>query len=318
LQQNKEASYNSLKNTLKKNFIILLQKYAKMLSGGGEYMQAWHQKNLLKADFPLDIFLADVEFPPHWHEQVELIYVLDEKLNIGLNNEIFTLKARDILIVGVGEVHYFLPQLQQSRRVIIQFETSLLDSFSNVMKDIRFIKPYFNSTEYDENVSLNAHKELEKHILDIVKENEIREEGYRIALKARLYDLIVTLIRHVPVDRYSPQEKNKQLNRLERLDQVFKYVEFNYCKEISLTEISNVANFSVYHFTRFFKETTGMTFGQYLNNFRVAKAVGYLKESIDPITEVVFKSGFNSIKTFNRVFKKLKGCSPTTFRKSNN
>ncbi|HEX3030350.1 MAG TPA: AraC family transcriptional regulator [Clostridia bacterium] len=281
-------------------------------------MQAWHQKNLLKSDFPLHIFTADVEFPPHWHEQIELIYVIDEKLSVGLNNEIYTLRARDILIVGVGEVHYFLPQHQQSRRVIIQFDTSLLEQFSILMKDIKIVKPFFSPTESKENMLFDAHEELEKHILEVIRENNEKKEAYRIAIKARICDLMVTLLRHVPVERYSLQEKNKQLIRLERIDQVFNYVEANFSKEITLTEISKVANFSPYHFTRFFKETTGMTFGQYLNSFRVAKAAGYLKETGDPITEVVFKSGFNSIKTFNRVFKNLKGCSPTAFRKSNN
>jgi AraC-like DNA-binding protein len=72
----------------------------------------------------------------------------------------------------------------------------------------------------------------------------------------------------------------------------------------------------MYHFTRFFKDTTGMTFWQYLNNYKVSKAVNLLINTSDSISEIAFNSGFNSIKTFNRVFKQVKGCSPSEFRKA--
>ena len=115
--------------------------------------------------------------------------------------------------------------------------------------------------------------------------------------------------------KYSPHEKSRKLGRLERLEQVFEYVDNNYDRPISLDQIARVANFSIYHFTRFFKETTGMTFGEYLNSYRIKKAEAYLEDAQNTITEIAFKSGFNSIKTFNRVFKHQKGCSPSEYRK---
>lgn len=136
-------------------------------------------------------------------------------------------------------------------------------------------------------------------------------------MKARLYDLAVILLRQVPMENYPPREKSRLLNRLERLKKVFAYVEENYNRSISLEEVAEEASFSVYYFTRFFKEATGMTFGQYLSFYRINIAEEYLLSYNDPITEVAFKAGFNSIKTFNRVFKKLKGCSPTEFREQN-
>lgn len=281
-------------------------------------MQAWHQKNLLEADFPFNLFITDIiEYPPHWHEEIEVIYVLDESLKIGLNNEIYTLRPRDIFLIGIGDVHYFLPQANKCKRIIIQFELAIFEQFTNIMRDMRFAQPLIAVREEQTGEEGTTHKAIENQILSLIKEYENKYEGYKMALKARLYDLGVILIRQIPMEKFSPQQKSKHINHLERLDQVFHYVETNYDKEIPLDEISNVANFSVYHFTRFFKETTGMTFVQYLNNFRVAKAVILLKNTMDPITEVVFKSGFNSVKTFNRVFKQIKGISPTQYRKSN-
>jgi AraC-like DNA-binding protein len=162
----------------------------------------------------------------------------------------------------------------------------------------------------------SVHKALEEQILWIIREYEERRDAYKIAMRARLFDILVILLREIPMQAYTPQEHSRNLNRLGRLDNVFKYVEENYTSEITLEKISSVANFSEFYFTRFFKEATGMTFGKYLNNFRVEKAVELLKSEDDPITEIVFKSGFGSIKTFNRVFRQIKSCSPTAYKKA--
>ncbi|NLY75929.1 MAG: AraC family transcriptional regulator [Firmicutes bacterium] len=275
-------------------------------------MEAWRQKNLTDDQSPFNLFITDVlEFPPHWHDEIEIIYVLEEELVIGLNSEIFHLKPRDIFLINSGEVHYFVTPPKKSRRIILQFELSLFQSLANFLRERKPVSPLipFESPEF------GAHRDLEKQLLAIVQEYSRKSPGYQLAIRARLYDLAVVILRQVPTEPYSSSDRNKHLKRLERLEQVFNYVEQNHHREITLTEIAKTANFSIYHFTRFFKETTGMTFTRYLNNYRINKAVKYLTETADPITEVAFKSGFESIKTFNRVFKQLKGCSPSAFKR---
>lgn len=281
-------------------------------------MEAWHQKNIPDSDFPFNLIETDVaEFPPHWHEQVEIVYVISETLKMGLNNEILTLYPRDILLIGLGDVHSFIQQPKKSRRIIIQFKLPILESYSSVLIDKQFVTPLLRgeSMSGDESGAA-AHECLEKLILEIYNEHDQKKEGYKIAIKARLLELLVVLLRKVPLVKYSTKDKNRQLNRLERLEQVFKYVEENFDREITLAEISRIASFSPYHFTRFFKEATGMTFVQYLNNLKICKAVYFLDTTENPITEIAYKSGFNSIKTFNRVFRQLKGCSPSSYQKS--
>jgi AraC-like DNA-binding protein len=248
---------------------------------------------------------------------VEVVYVLEGSLTIGVNNEVHTLNARDIILVSGGDVHYFLPQPNRVNRIILHFEMPFFESYATALKDKKFSRVLLKESDpIDDKSGVSIHKVLEKHILEILDEYKCKQQGYRLVLKARLFDILVTLLRNVPMESHSPHEKVRQLNRLERLDQVFSFVEQNHGRHIPLEEIASVANFSVYHFTRFFKETTGMTFGQYINNYRVAKAESYLLHTDDTVTEVVFKSGFGSIKTFNRVFKQIKGCSPSQYRKA--
>lgn len=277
-------------------------------------MEVFHQRNLVGEEFPFNLFITDIaEYPPHWHEEIEIVYVLDETLVIGLNNEIFTVNPRDIFLIGRGEVHFFITPPKKSKRIILQFELSMFETFAPMMRERKFTAPLIES----EGVNEPIHRDLERQILWIEEEYAQKAEGYHLAIKARLYDLMVILLRRIPMEKYSSLEQSKHLKRLERLEQVFQYVERNHNREITLEEVAQAANFSIYHFTRFFKEATGMTFIQYLNNYRITKAIKYLTNSTDdPITEVAFRSGFESIKTFNRVFRQLKGCSPSCYKKT--
>jgi len=275
-------------------------------------MEAWRQKNLTGGQFPFNLFITDIlEFPPHWHEEIEIIYVLEEELVIGLHNELHTIKPRDLFLINGGEIHFFVPPPKKSKRIILQFELSLFETAAPKIQSHKIITPLIRP----DHPSPTLHRDLEGQILQIQSEYSQKQTGFPLAIKARIYDLITIILRQVPLEPYSPVERNKHLKRLERLEQVFHYVAQNHTRGITLAEIAQAANFSVYHFTRFFKETTGMTFTQYLNNYRVNQAAKFLTDTSDPITEIAFKSGFESVKTFNRVFKQLKGCSPSAFKK---
>ena len=285
-------------------------------------MQGTFEKTVLESDFPFRLFLHDGygSVPHHWHEDIEIIYPVEGIVKVGIGNDLYHLKVRDILIIGPGEVHFFLKEMEPSSRAVIQFRMSIYDAFLSGSKDSRTIRPMFTHSKYL-TPGTEIHSLMEKQIQQLINENTAAKDGYKLIMKARLYDLAGILIRHLPKaeylaeTEYSAKAESHQIERLQKLDMVFQYVDKYYQSKISLQEISKVAGFSQYYFTKFFKENTGVTFVSYLNNFRITKAEWYLMEETDSITEVAYKSGFNSVKTFNRVFKQLKGCAPMEYRK---
>lgn len=277
-------------------------------------MQPWHQRNQLDTDFPLHLFLSyDLEFPPHWHEELEFIYVLEGEMQTGLGTEVHRLSTGDILVIGTGEVHYFLRSatLAKNKVLILQFPHSLFDTLSPAMDRSRFLKPHLAC--HAEHKAL--YSTMQNVLEGMMQEYAQKEAGYLLALKGYLYELLVLLVRQMPKEAYSDFEHRRQLSRLDRLEQVFRFVDANYCGDIPLKDAAAIANYSMYHFTRFFKEATGMTFARYLNQVRLRRAIQLLASTGDPVTEVAFRVGFNSIKTFNRLFKEQMGCAPTAYRK---
>ena len=108
----------------------------------------------------------------------------------------------------------------------------------------------------------------------------------------------------------------KQKEYIQRLNQLMDYVDHHYTDDLDLDEVSALTGFSKYHFARLFKQYTNMTFCDYLGQRRLQAAEELLKKPDLSITEVSLQSGFSSLSTFNRMFRKYKNCTPSEYRLS--
>lgn len=266
--------------------------------------------------FPYAIFTEEcVEFTKYWHEVLEIVYVLEGTLKIGLNNEVLTLEQGDLIFFGGGELHYYPLQDIYSKEAILIFDMSIFYPCQEITDFLKMFKPLFVKATYlPEFLDIEGYSSVVNLILKMLQDTIKMEEGFKIAIKSSIYNLILLLFRGNH-NLYKPEEKSKNLISVDRLEKVFQYIEKNYSQTITLHQIAKITNFSIYHFTRFFKRLTGMTFERYLNDFRVQRAVFLLLNKKDSITSIALESGFSSIISFNRTFKKLKGCSPTEYKK---
>lgn len=279
----------------------------------------WHEKSIVNPDFPFRLYVIEpTEWPIHWHEEIEVIHVLEGVLTVDLNNVLYHLEERDILLIGSGDIHWIVPQTRKSQIVGLQFGLPIFDAFSFDATSKRFVSPLLcHSRQLGSQRDRQVHRRIERLIRTMVHENETRDIGFRMAIRARLYDLMVILMRRIPMEEYSSKGKTKRLERLERLERVFHYIETHYMREITLEDAAREANISVYYFTRFFKEATGKTFGRYLMEYRVKKAQCALANTKAKITDVAFQVGFNNTPTFNRIFKEITGATPSEYKKAN-
>src|SRR5580658_2177261 len=92
------------------------------------------------------------------------------------------------------------------------------------------------------------------------------------------------------------------------------YINANHTEDLSLSAVAQAAHMSVFYFCKQFKKATGLSFTDYLNRVRIEKAKQQLLKPNTRVSEVAYEVGFQSLTHFNRVFKKLSGESPTTYR----
>jgi AraC-like DNA-binding protein len=99
-----------------------------------------------------------------------------------------------------------------------------------------------------------------------------------------------------------------------RLGNVLNFILENYYSEISVSQISKIAHLSNSQFSYFFKLHTNKTFVQFLNEVRIENACNALKDQEKPIETICYESGFNNVSYFVRLFKRLKGITPSKYR----
>ena len=92
-------------------------------------------------------------------------------------------------------------------------------------------------------------------------------------------------------------------------------VERRYTGHLTLEEVASEIGYSQFYFTRFFKRNTGKTFITFLNDYRIDKAKWLLINSALSVTEIISQVGFESNKTFYRLFKQSMAISPLAYRK---
>lgn len=102
-----------------------------------------------------------------------------------------------------------------------------------------------------------------------------------------------------------------------RIQSIYDYILRNYYRSLSLQEVAEHANLTIPAFCRYFKKHTGKTFVTFLNELRVHEACKRLAsgEGHQPIVNIAYECGFNSVTNFNRVFKNVMEKSPSAYKK---
>ncbi|MEM1098172.1 MAG: AraC family transcriptional regulator [Planctomycetota bacterium] len=145
-----------------------------------------------------------------------------------------------------------------------------------------------------------------------------RMSGMRSARRVPALLEILIALTESPVRRLNEQPANRGLRdkQRQRIDRACRFLNEHYLEPVALAEVAKVLGVSPPAASRLFRRALGCTVTQYLHELRVAHACRALTETEEAITQVAFDSGFGNLAHFNRVFRRLRGESPRTFRKA--
>ena len=87
-------------------------------------------------------------------------------------------------------------------------------------------------------------------------------------------------------------------------------------EKITIEDIANEVGLSQSHFMKYFKQYTGQSFVNYLNDYRLSRAGGFLRTTGDTVTEIAGRCGFDNLSYFNRLFRRKYGMTPKEYRES--
>ena len=248
--------------------------------------------------------MVDYSYGAHWHNEIEVTLVLEGMSKIGINARSQLLSAGEMAFCPSGSIHY-IESVGPSRVIILIFHPDILH---NILPGIHF------GTEFIKQDSLKNQKSLSimnEYIKCIYQEMTNQQAGYRAMGKGYLAILLTLLMRECPIP---PKSSNEDSHAIFLVQSAVSFIEENYTEEITLDGLAKQLCVSVSHLSRIFSRTTGYSFKQFLNDIRVQKARELIMSSNKQMIDIAFECGFNSMRTFNRVFKEATDCNPTEYR----
>ena len=254
------------------------------------------------------------EYALHWHPAVEMIIPLENGYTVIAGQKKYQLNPGDIFLIPGGELHHLIAP-STGKRLIYLFELEPLSRIKGYSYLTSFLsQPILINKEeyrpiYNEQASL-----ISLLCRDYFNSDSLRE----MMIYSHLLAFFVNYVRYrLSLDDSedgSPSDGARSRELAEKFHAVFEFLEEHYAEDITLEKAADVAGFPKFHFSRLFKQCSGYHFYDYVCYRRIKAAEALLLIPSNSITEVALLSGFSSLSTFNRTFKKLKGCTPSEYR----
>jgi AraC-like DNA-binding protein len=283
-----------------------------------------YKENEIRRDlpFPVDIFIRDnlknhVVVEPHWHDCIEILYMLEGNARQYVNDKHFEVQKEDIVILHEGDIHctYCAPG-EDVRILVVKFLPDVISGSYAKLFESRYILPFLqhSSPKIHHIRDISGYSPRFRNVLlGLYEEYMTKEPGYEIYIKGYIYQLIACLNRYnvVPVNSRAGSE-----DELQRMDKLFKYIEAHYSEKLDLTKAASLLNLSCAYFARQFRKVTGRTFKEYVDFVRICEVEKLILTQGMNISQAAYEAGFGNISSFNRVFRRVRGYAPGEIKRS--
>lgn len=263
------------------------------------------------SDLPIKVAYANISnYPLHWHNSIEIIYVLRGSIKVTIDTDSFDIIEKDLEIINVNETHRVYSDVD-NRVLIFHIDPYFFEKY---YKDINNMFFYTNTTdegaqegeEYDEFRSF-----LSKILCEVVQQIEDYDEE----IESMLVDLLYHLINNFHYLTYEKEELKDKTEQLARYHRISKYIFNNYDSNITLQDIAKKEFLSPHYLSHEIKYATGYSFTDLVNLTRVEESIKLLLDSDLSISDISDEVGFSHVRYLNKNFKHYYNCTPLQYRK---
>ena len=284
-----------------------------------EYENYQEKKDHTNLDFPYNTYLCSIPLdfelvPPHWHDEMEIIYIKKGRGIVYVDFKEYIVNSLSLVFILPGQLH----SIEQYEDYTMDYENIIFD-VSMVMSNkkdsvyIDFFRPLTHGKITVPTVFSQVYPYFNDLVAPIDACDEIcktKPQGYELYIKSMLFQFFFILDNRCR--NLKAQKNNRKI--IDKMKIIIKYVENNYAEKITIADIASVIGFSESHFMRYFKDTMGTSFIEYLKDYRLTMAARLLQSSDDSILTISQEVGFDNLSYFNRSFKSRYGMTPSQYR----
>lgn len=250
----------------------------------------------------------------HYHTDIEILYGTECDMTVWVNDNTYNVKTGDLLIIRPYETHAIASQ-NGGRHFVIKFEPSVLNYENRSQSEAQYMHPVVETiSEFDRYISKD---EMPQRLPNLVHrcfhEYEKKDFGYELALRTNILSIVLEFLRYKSL----LTKKEPQVSLAKNTAIIHEAIDYMSANLLSADEksVAEFCSMSYAHFSRVFKQVTGMSFSKYMTNLRAEKARRYLLTSKMDITEIAFATGYSSASHFIQNFKGIFGKTPLVYKK---
>lgn len=231
-------------------------------------------------------------FPTHIHDEIELMYVVQGSGTAYCDGIPYPLSKGSIFVSFPEQVHSF-SNCEPGEYILLIINPSRLLHLEKLFRSKVPISSLTKGTP-----------DLVQPLLDALE--EFNTNGDSCIIDGYLTAFFGKLLRTMDFQRSADATKT--------ISQILHYCSENYRDPITIPDLCRALHISQSHISHIFSERLKISFPDYMNALRLNRAISLLRDPSNRITQIVDQAGFPTIRTFNRVFRKQFGCSPSAYR----
>ncbi len=263
------------------------------------------QNNVPKENIIMDFDFQDKRnVSEHFHQNLELLYVLEGNVIIKIGNEEYRMKQEDFIIINSNRRHsYYSEGERLTASLYINY--SILSSYMDMNK----VTIYCNTT----NDRDDAYDKLRKLLRKVFNQYFDKKGKGLIYLNSLYYSILSIIVSNFMLESNDKRFQNELNEEDNRIDEIINYIDTNYQRPISLNDLSERLFLSSSYLSKYIKKKMGMNFIDYLNRIRLHCAVDEMKTTDKSIMRIAMDNGFPNAAAFNKAFKDAYHMTPSAY-----
>ena len=242
----------------------------------------------------------------HFHQNLEIVYVLEGSVEVQIEPETYNLKKGDFLLINANKRHSWRATEEKILLASFQINFTMLAEYMGTNQLL-----FWCNTTADKNESYEQLKRVLDQMLNRFYDKE--KEG-AIYLNSIYYEAIYLLVAYFMIKADDVRMKENFTPDNSRIFEIQNYVQANYQKQLSLNDLAQKLYLSNAYLSKYIKKHFGLSFLEYVNNIRLFHAVDELLYSEKKITRIALDNGFPTTAAFNKAFKEIYNMTPSAYR----
>ncbi|MDY4670365.1 MAG: AraC family transcriptional regulator [Oliverpabstia sp.] len=246
----------------------------------------------------------EIPITAHWHNRIELLYMISGALDIYLNDVHTIARPEQTVIILPNTIHCATTSSTGAEYYVIAFDPQNFCNNTIVSDD------YIHSLLHQQIAfsPVTDHPRITKVMKELTSLLSDTKKQHPLCSVSKIYELLGLFYQYCIVDASQIRKPD------ERFKDVLLYVNGHFTEDISSKTLSRQFGYDESYFCRRFKEATGTSPTKYIRYLRLEKAQHLLHTTSENICDIALRCGFSDICYFSNCFKRQFGTSPSVFR----